>query len=208
MVDPKADSEETRDLLESSRAGDSQAFEELFDHYRAFLHRVVELRMCNKVRARVDPSDVVQETQLEAFRRLDDYLARQPMPFRLWLHKTAQEKLWKIQRGHLETGRRAMDQEVPLPEGSSWALVRGLLNPDSTPSQQMEKSEAAKKVRQAIARLAEADREILLMRNFEGLTNQEVAQLLDLEPATASKRHGRALLRLREVLLDVGVTEL
>jgi DNA-directed RNA polymerase specialized sigma24 family protein len=49
----------------------------------------------------VDPSDVVQETQLEAMRRLEDYLKREPLPFRLWLHKTAQKRLWLLRREHL-----------------------------------------------------------------------------------------------------------
>jgi RNA polymerase sigma factor (sigma-70 family) len=58
-----------------------------------------------------------------------------------------------------------------------------------------------------LAQLPEADREILLMRSFEGLSNQEIGCLLDLEPGAVSKRHGRALLRLRQLLLEGGLTE-
>ena len=71
----------------------------------------------------------------------------------------------------------------------------------------LDRSETARRVREAVAGLPEADREVLLMRNFEGLSNQEVAYLLGLDPATASKRHGRALLRLRQALLDGGLAE-
>src|SRR6516164_9561444 len=104
------DSTETRNLLRQIEAGDRQAFERLFDRYQAYLRQVVEVRLDPRVRARVDPSDVVQETQLEAFRRLPDYLTRRPMPFRLWLRKTAQERLLVTRRQHLEAGRRAVDR--------------------------------------------------------------------------------------------------
>jgi RNA polymerase sigma-70 factor (ECF subfamily) len=204
MISP--DSTETRNLLSQVEAGDRQAFERLFARYRAYLRQVVEVRLDPRVRARVDPSDVVQETQMEAFRRLPDYLARRPMPFRLWLRKTAQERLLVTRRQHLEAGRRAVDREVPLPERSSLLLARSFLA-GSTPSRQLDRKELARRVRQAVARLSETDQEILLLRAFEGLSNQEVACLLDLDPATASKRHGRALLRLQKLLAEGGLAE-
>jgi RNA polymerase sigma-70 factor (ECF subfamily) len=204
MGGPTADSAATQRLLERARTGDRAAFEQLFAQHRAFLRQIVELRMDPRLRGRVDPSDVVQEAQLDAFRRLRDYLNRRPMPFRLWLHKTAQEHLLKVHRRHAETGRRAIHLEVPLPEHSSVLLARRLLAAGSSPSQRLGKRETARRVWQAIAALPESDREILIMRNFEGLSNQEVACLLELEPATASKRHGRALLRLRRYCSTVG----
>jgi RNA polymerase sigma-70 factor (ECF subfamily) len=201
------DSADTQRLLERVRAGDRQAFEELFARHRPHLHQLVELRMDPKLRARVDPSDVVQETQLEAFRRLADYLERRPMPFRLWLRKTAHERLLKIRRHHLGAAQRAVQREVALPDHSSLLLAQQLIAPGSTPSEQFDRREAARLVRQAMAQLSEVDREILLMRNFEGLSNQEVAQVLQIDPATASQRFGRALLRLRKLLLESGLME-
>jgi len=201
------DSAETRDLLAQVRAGDAQAFERLFTRHRPFLRQLIELRMDARLSARVDPSDVVQETQLDAFRRMKDYLKRQPMPFRLWLRKTACERLLKIERRHLQAGRRALAREVQLPDRSSLALAQRLLAAAPGPDQQLERHELARALRQALARLADADREILFMRNFEGLSNQETALLLGVDPDAASKRHGRALLRLRKALLDEGFTE-
>ena len=108
MDEVKPDSSETQDLLRQIEAGDRQAFERLFGRYRAYLLQVVEVRLDPKLRARVDASDVVQETQLEALRRLPDFLARRPMPFRLWLRKTAQERLLVAWRQHVEAGRRSV----------------------------------------------------------------------------------------------------
>ena len=103
--------------------------------------------------------------------------------------------------------RRAVQREAPLPDESSIQLAQLALAAGPTPSQQLVQQELVCRVRQALADLPETDREILLMRNFEGLSNQEVAQVLALDPATASKRYGRALLRLRKVLLDGEVQE-
>jgi RNA polymerase sigma-70 factor (ECF subfamily) len=206
MAEPTPDSESTRQQLERAAAGDPAAFEELFARHRDFLRLVVQLRMSPRLRARVDPSDVVQEAQIDAFRRLRDFLDRRPMPFRLWLRKTVRERLLKAHRQHLEAGRRAAWREVPLPDQSSILLAERLLAGGSGPGRRLDRSETAQLVRRAVAELPEADREVLLMRNFEGLSNQEVAYLLGLDAATASKRHGRALLRLRQVLLAGGFT--
>jgi RNA polymerase sigma-70 factor (ECF subfamily) len=195
------DSAETQELLRRIRAGDKAAFERLFAEHRPQLRRFVEMRLDPKLRARLDASDVVQETQMEVLSRLADFLERQPMPFRLWLRKTAYERLLKIRRRHLEAAQRSLEREVSLPDHSSFVLAEQLLASGSTPSEHLDRHEAARRVRQAVARLSETDRETLLMRNFEGLSNQEVAQVLQISPEAASQRFGRALLRLRKLLL-------
>ena len=96
---------------------------------------------------------------------------------------------------------------MALPNHSSLQLAQQFLAPGSTPSQHLGKREVLRCVRRALARLSEADREILLMRNLEGLSNQEAAQLLGIEPATASQRLGRALLRLRKLPMESGLME-
>ncbi len=207
MTDPAPDSTETRGLLAQAQGGDRQAFERLFARHRPYLQQIVEIRLDARIRARVDPSDVVQETQLEAYRRLPDYLARRPMPFRLWLRKTAQDRLGVVRRQHVEAGRRAVGREVPLPEQSSLLLARPFMGDASTPSQRADRHDLARRVRRALAQLAEGDQEILLMRTYEGLSNQEIGYILGIEPGTASKRYGRAVLRLHKLLGDVGLTE-
>jgi RNA polymerase sigma-70 factor, ECF subfamily len=201
------DSAETQRLLQRIRTGDRQAFEKLFARHRRYLRQVVDLRLDPKVRSRLDPCDVVQETHLEVFRRMPDYLKRRPMPFRLWLRKTAYERLVMVQRHHVQAGRRAVGREVVLPDRSSVQLFRQLLAPGLTPSQELARDERARRVRQAVAQLSEIDREILLMRNLEGLSNHEVAHVLEIEPAAASQRYARALLRLRKLLLAGGFSE-
>ena len=207
MCEAKPDSAETTRLLQRAQGGDPSAFDQLFERHRPDLCRMVDLRFDEKLRSRVDPSDVVQEAQLEAFRRLADFLDRQPMPFWLWLRKTAYERLLNIRRDHLKAACRQLDREVPLPDRSSLLLAQQLLAGGSTPSQRFAQREYEQRVRQAVAGLPEADREILLMRNVEGLAHQEVGCLLGISHANARKRYGRALLQLRKLLVENGLTE-
>jgi RNA polymerase sigma-70 factor (ECF subfamily) len=207
MHEVQPDSQETQSLLQQIRAGDRQAVEQLFTRHQTYLHRLVELRLDPKLRSRLDISDVVQEAHLEALNRLDAYLARPTLPFRLWLRQIAFDRALKARRQHLGTARRALGREVALPERSSLVLARQLLAGGSTPSQQMDHRELALRLRQAVAQLPEADREVVMMRHFEGLSNHEVACLLGIDPATASKRHGRAMLRLHRILFEGGMTE-
>jgi RNA polymerase sigma-70 factor (ECF subfamily) len=205
MSEMPTDPGETQQLLEMARGGDRQAFDRLFGLHRDYLRRVVELRMDRRLRARLDPSDVVQEAQLDAFRRLADYCERRPMAFRLWLRRTAHERLLMLRRHHLGAGKRDAGREVPLPEGSSLLLARPLLAPGPSPSQHLAGREQARRVHEAVARLSEEDREVLVMRNLEALSNAEVAEALGIDPSAASQRYGRALLRLRKVLLAGGL---
>lgn len=202
-----ADSAATQNLLRQARQGDQGAVDQLFDRHRAYLGQFVELRLDRRLRARVDPADIVQEAYLEAVRRFTDYLERPGLPFRLWLRQIANDRLLMARRYHLGAARRTVGREVALPAQSSWLLAQRLLAAGSTPSNQVNRRELARRVRQAVEQLAEGDREMLLLRNFEGLSNQEAAHLLGIDPAAASQRYGRALLRLRKLLLDSGFSE-
>jgi RNA polymerase sigma-70 factor (ECF subfamily) len=207
MASIAPDSAETESLLQQVRAGDRRAFDQLFARHRPYLCRFVALSLDPKLRARLDPSDLVQEAHLEAVRRLPAYLAQSPMPFRLWLRQIAQDHLRNARRDHVETARRSVQREVPLPDHSAHLLAQQLLASGSTPSQQLHQDELARRLRGALAQLPEVDREILLLRNCEELSYQEASYVLGIEPAAARKRHSRALLRLHQVLFAGGLTE-
>ena len=207
MDERPSDSPEALALLQQVRAGEKQAFDDLFALYQPHLRRFVELRLDSKLRARLDPSDVVQEAYLEAVRRLQSFLDDSPMPFKLWLRQITLDRMLMMRRRHVGAARRSVEREAALPDGSSGALARQLVASGSTPSQQLGREELARKVRNAVARLSDADREIILMRTFESLSFEEIAGLLHVEATAARKRHGRALLRLHKVLTDEGLTE-
>ncbi len=206
MAEVKPDSSETNDLLHRAGQGDAGALEQLLQRHRPGLRSFVEVRLGPGLASRFDASDVVQETQLAVVRRLDDYLKRRPMPFHLWLRKTAHERLLDLQRHHRGRARRSVSREVALPDRSSVLLARPLLT-GSSPSRSLEAREMADRVARAVADLPEADREVLLMRHVEELPYEEIGYLLELEPPAARKRYGRALLRLRKVLAEHGLLE-
>lgn len=207
MDQPIPNNNDTERLLDEAKSGNQrQAFDDLFSRHRDYLKKVIAMRLDPRLQARIDPSDVVQEAQMEAFRRFEDYLERRPMPFRLWLRKTTCERLLMLQRFH-RAHRRDVVRDVGMPDRSAFALVEQLIGSGSGPGRRLERSETTRRVRQVLAQLSDADREILLMRNLEGLTNQEAAEVLEIEPATASQRYGRALLRLRKLLMDTGLME-
>lgn len=199
------DSAETDGLLEAIRGGDPQALDRLLARHRDELRAFVEVQLDPRLAARVDPSDVVQEAQMEVVRRMDDFLKRRPMPFRLWARKTAYERLLDLHKHHVKRTKRSVKREVPLPARSSLLLVQPLLRGGSTPSQRLEARELAERVALVVAELSDRDREILLLRHAEKMPFEEIACLLDIDAATARKRFGRALIRLQQRLSDQGL---
>jgi RNA polymerase sigma-70 factor (ECF subfamily) len=203
MVDELSD----EDLLTRARAGDERALADLLGRHRQAIRRAVQLRLDRRLAARVDASDVVQETYLEASRRLADYLAGASMPFALWLHWLAREQVQMCHRRHLAADKRAVDREVScLPTDSSAHFVNGILGKGSSPSRHLAAAELAERLRYALQQLDEDERDLILWRHFEQLTNRETAQLLHITAAAASKRYVRALERLRELLEKLGVS--
>ncbi len=199
---------DTQELLKRAGAGDRAAFEELFRHHRSRLRRAVALRIDRRVAARFDASDVLQETYLEAFKRLPKYLEQQKMPFYLWLHWIAREKILGLHRRHLGAERRTVHQEMPLmPVDSSAALVSGIIGRRPSPSEELARMELAERLRQALGQLADDERDLILWRHFERLSARDTARLLQISEAAAGKRYVRAVERLRNILLKLGVSE-
>jgi RNA polymerase sigma-70 factor, ECF subfamily len=198
-------SPETQQFLDEARAGDMRAADRLLAQHRNAVRRMIDLRLDPAIAARVDASDVVQEVLLEASRRLDNYLRDPVMPFHLWLRHIAKDHIIDAHRRHRQAQRRGVDREQPLvPAGladhSSIELAAQFIDQELTPASAAMKQELERRLHLAIAELDEDDRDIVLMRHFEQLSNQEVAALLQLTEPAASMRHLRALRRLRELL--------
>ena len=203
-----AGADNTGELLEHARAGDAAALEALFARHREQLRRAIALRLDRRLAARVDISDVVQETYLEAARRLPEYINRSDMPFALWLRWLARERVLSLHRQHLFADKRAVGREVqPLPVDSSAQFAAGLLGAGPSPSRAVAAIELAERLRLALEQLDDDERELLVGRHFEQLSNRELAQLLGISEAAANKRYVRALERLRGVLLNLGVSD-
>ena len=186
---------------ESSRPG---VLNELLQRHRKRLVRMADVRLHPQVRARVDASDVVQEAYLSASRRVEEYVADPRIPFFIWLRRLVGQRLHKAHRFHLDAQRRDVRREAredrPMPDVSVVALVDRLVGMGTTPTQRLARDELRGRLADAVAALSATDREVLSLRHFEGLTNQEVAHELGVDKHAASKRYIRALRRLRQDL--------
>lgn len=202
-----ADDAEVQALLERARHGESAAFEQLFRTCQEPLRQAIALRLDRRVAARVDVLDVLQDTYLEASRRLEVYLREPAMPFLLWLRWIAREQVIACHRRHLQAERRAAHLEIGgLPVDSSAQFVCGLMGKGPSPSQAARAGELAELLRQALARLDDDERDLILWRHFEHLRNREIAQLLGVTEAAANKRYIRAMERLRGFLHQLGIS--
>lgn len=194
-------------LLDAVRRGEAGALNALVAGSREYLRTIIELRMDRRLRGRLDESDVVQEACLIVAKRVPDYLSREPMEFRPWLRRTAIECLGQLQRQHLGAECRAVGRETHLTDDSVLVLADRLLPAAiPSPSEAVRERERAGIVRCALEALSEDDREIILIRTYEGLTNGETAEALAIHPDAASKRFARALLRLRRQLKLQGLS--
>jgi RNA polymerase sigma-70 factor (ECF subfamily) len=196
------------ELLREAATGNDQAVRSLLGLYQGPLLRMVQLRLDRRLRGRVDPDDILQETYVEAVRRLADYVDHPPMSFYLWLRFLAGQKLVDALRHHLGVQKRDVGMEVslyrgPMPEASSASLASLLLGRLTTPSQAAIRIETQLQVQQVLNTLDPIDREVLVLRHFEDLSNQEVAELLGLRKSAASKRYITALKRLRQILSQI-----
>ncbi len=199
------DSEQTRELLAAARSGDDEAVEQLMDRHREALRQLVRFRMDRAIGRRIDASDVVQDVLLEASGRLSGYLEHPALPFHLWLRQLARDRMIDVHRRHRKAQRRSVDRERPLatsgsPEASSFDLAARLPAEDLTPAAAVIRRELQGQFLDAMEQLGDDDREVLVMRHFEHLSNSEVAEALGLSAAAAGMRHLRALRRLRSQL--------
>jgi RNA polymerase sigma-70 factor, ECF subfamily len=201
----------TETLLQSARDGDVDAVNKLLERHRGPIRRLVEMRLDRKVQRRVDVSDVVQDVMVEANSRLGKYLDDPAMAFHLWLRQIAWDRIIDTYRRHRVSAKRNMDREQPMsvPAGadqSTMELAVQLCDPAMTPAAAATQREIAGKVEAVIEQLADQDREIILMRHYEHLSNLEIAQVLKLNPPAASMRYLRAVRRLRELLEEQAIT--
>ena len=202
---PEAD--KTQDLLKLAKDGNADAAENLLNRHRDSLRRMVQMRLDRRIQQRVDASDIVQDVMIEANRRLTDYLENPAMPFHLWLRHMARDRIIDAHRRHRGSAKRSVDREQPnLAVGgmdhSTMELAAQLVDGEATPAAAVAMNELQTRFEQAISKLGEQDQEIVLMRHFEHLSNQEAAIALELSEPAASMRYLRAMRRLRELLID------
>jgi RNA polymerase sigma-70 factor (ECF subfamily) len=202
------DDAELNELSRRVALGDQEALGTLVDFYRPRLRAMLQLRIDRRVRGRIDASDVLQETFLEVSARLGEFVQNSPVPFYFWLRRICGQRLATAYRFHLGTQARDAGRDISLfdgafPAANSAELAARLVGRLSSPSTAAVRAELRAQLETVLNGMDEIDREIIVLRHFEELTNSEAAQLLDIKPSAACNRHVRALEHLRRALDEI-----
>jgi RNA polymerase sigma-70 factor (ECF subfamily) len=198
----------TDELLRRAQTGDQGALGELFVHHRERLRQMVRLRLDRRLYGRIDASDVLQEAYLDVARRFTEYTANPAVPFYVWLRSLTGQRLIDVHRRHLGVQMRNAGQEVSLyrgalPQASSVSLAQQLLGRLTSPTQAAIRAEMQLRLQEALNSMDPLDREVVVLRHFEELSNHETAAILGIQKSAASKRYLRAIQRLKAILDSV-----
>ncbi len=193
------------ELIVRATQGDLASASFLFERHRDKIKRMISLRMDRRLSARIDASDVVQETWLDCERRFAEFISNQSTTFFVWLRLLAAQRLVDLHRVHLGAQMRSIRNEVHLyagavPSASSISLAEQLIGNLTSASHAAQRGEIQIRIQEALNSMEPIDREVLALRHFEMLTNEETASVLGLKKAAASNRYVRALRRLKQIL--------
>lgn len=182
---------------------ETSAFESVaaaLDANRERLRSLIALKMNPLLRRRLSVDDVLQEVYLAAHRRIGHWQAADGIPPFVRLRTLTLQTLVDLHRKHVLAGKRDLYREAEAEADGSgdgpW--LRNLADSLTSPRSRLAKDEMRRLVKEMVQKMPPADREILELRHFEELSNQEAACVLEIEPKAASIRYIRALRRLQE----------
>jgi len=174
-----------------ARAGDSEAFRVLVERHSRNIFRLAYRMTGNEH----DAEDVVQETFLKAYRRLDQFEER--ANFGSWLHRIAANCSFDVLRS-----RQRRDESHPLPD-EDLSVVDTLVATDPSPDRVLFGEEVRRKLKGAMGRMSAIERSAFTLRHYEGLSIQEIGEVLGLEANAAKHSIFRAVRKLRQALAPV-----
>ena len=181
------------ELVKLAKGEDFGAFEELVGRHSARIYSL----LYRLLRSREDAEDLLQRTFLSAFENLSSF--REEASFRTWITRIATNfalmkfrKEGKIRVVSLDDPQSYTEEGVPLPkEIGDWSVNPGLI---------LERKELIEILEGAIAMLPPIYRYVFLLRDMEGLSNKEVAEIMELSVSAVKSRLMRARLFLREII--------
>ena len=185
--------------------GGEPVLADLFSEYRERLKRLIDFRLDQRLKSRVDTSDVLQESFIELARRYQEYLKQPKVSFFVWARQLTIQTLIDVQRRHFGQ-KRTPTQEAKFPhyyaDDTSCSIAQFFCDQMISPSRAAIREEEIERLHAALDSMDQTDREVLALRHFEHLSNSEVAETLGLSISAASNRYVRAMTRLREILQE------
>jgi RNA polymerase sigma-70 factor (ECF subfamily) len=198
---PRIPDAEPAHLLQLARQGAAEARGALLENYRSYLELLARVEIGRRLQTKLDTGDIVQETFLEAHRHFPSFRGSTEAELVGWLRGIFSAKLANLVRHFLGTQGRDLRREQALAinlDHSSRLLDRGLFAAGGTPSQQVARREQGVLLAEALAKLPDDYREVIVLRHLEELTFPEVAARLDRTVDSVQKVWVRALAKLRQ----------
>jgi RNA polymerase sigma-70 factor, ECF subfamily len=198
------DGDQAQGLIAQAQAGDAAARDRLFSQYRDYLALAARARVERSLRAKVDASDLVQQTLLEAHRGFDRFQGTTEAEWLAWLRRILDNNAADFVRRYRGTGKRQVGREVPIagPADSSAAGAPEPAASDESPSAQAVRAEGELALTAALAQLTPDHREVIVLRNLQRLPFDEVANRMNRSRPAAQMLWMRAIQKLQEVMTD------
>jgi len=201
------------EMLRRAKAGDAAALEHLLQEYRDFVRGLVRSRQPARLQARVDHSDIIQETMLRVAQNIGDFQGNSEEEWKAWLARIAENEVVHQIRHHLAAARRAVGRERIRPAESAGSadgmsrLEDWLARTQTSPSQAAQRNERAYTLADALTRLPEDYRRVLVLRHLDGLPFAGVAERMGRSEGAVRVLWTRALKKMREELSRIGDLE-
>jgi RNA polymerase sigma-70 factor (ECF subfamily) len=192
-VEPEA---VNRELIDRARAGDPAALGELLQNYRGYLWGLADRMLDDRAAARLDASDIVQQTCLSVHKQITEFEGQDPAQFAAWLRQIHERNIRNAARNQLHAGTRAIDREKRVSDGDVHAARQ------ATASQQVVRSEESARLTRAIALLPPDEQEALRRRYLDGESMVEIAAAMGVTKDALIWLMKRAMTSLREHLAE------
>lgn len=187
-----------REQLEAARKGDNQSLGRILEICKQYLLLVANRELDGQLTAKGSPSDLVQETFLEAQRDFPKFTGWTEDGLRAWLRKILRNNLANFRRFHLDTEKRDANRERPIEQDSSGHdAAPDLACEEQTPSQWAMKREKMDALNQALKRLPDDQRQVIVFRHQQQLTFEAIGARTGRTADAARKLWARAVERLQ-----------
>jgi RNA polymerase sigma-70 factor (ECF subfamily) len=198
--DPAPPDDSVFRLLTEARAGSVPALGTLFERYRAYLLLIANAELAEEVRAKLGPSDVVQQTWLKVQQGFGQFQGETADIWKAWLSEVLRNTLANCER-EFSTAKRDVGREVPLHGGDSGvAAGQELSATGSSPSSIVVRQERDQVLLAAVQSLPEHYCEVVRLHSLKGVPFDEIARRQGKSESAVRKLWGRALAMLAEVL--------
>ena len=188
-------------LLQAARTGSGEALGQLLAAYRSFLLAAATEELDTELKAKAGPSDLVQETFIDAQRNFASFESDNEVAFRTWLHTILMNNMADLRRRYFKAAKRQVHRERPLGTSDSKRLSIELAALDgNSPSRAAISSEETQRLNQALERLSPAYRQVILMRGRQRHTFAEIAEQIGRSSDAVRMLWQRAIARLQREL--------